>query len=177
MILFGYTLQSLHILARDPHLYFTFGFRSSLRIQSSQANSFHSSNVTLHLSITEGPVYIEGHRISRKANVETYPSYASPSHVPFSPKNPPPRFFAMGITILSWVILVGLSYLLTVVIYRTLLSPLTKIPGPKLAVMTQGYEMYYNLIKKARFPWQLQKLHDVYGKTRFITQPISIYTI
>jgi len=54
-------------------------------------------------------------------------------------------------------------YGLTIAIYRAYCSPLSKIPGPKLAAMTQCYEMYYDLIKKARFPWQIQKLHDLYG--------------
>lgn len=50
--------------------------------------------------------------------------------------------------------------------YRLYLSPLSKIPGPKLAAVTQGYEMYYDLIQPARFPWQISALHKVYGNRR-----------
>ncbi|KAF1949520.1 putative cytochrome P450 [Byssothecium circinans] len=63
----------------------------------------------------------------------------------------------------GWAIIAGLLYILALAIYRAFLSPLAKVPGPKLAAMTQGYEMYYDLIEKARFPWQIQKLHDAYG--------------
>jgi hypothetical protein len=56
-------------------------------------------------------------------------------------------------------------YAVTKVIYRLYLSPLSKVPGPKLAAITQGYEMYYDLIEKARFPWHIEALHKVYGKT------------
>ena len=54
-------------------------------------------------------------------------------------------------------------YALTLAMYRAYFSPLSKIPGPKLAAMTQCYEMYYDLIQAARFPWQIKKLHELYG--------------
>lgn len=60
--------------------------------------------------------------------------------------------------------LLGALYTLTKAIYRVYLSPLSKIPGPKLAAMTPGYEMYYDLIQKARFPWQIKVLHESYGE-------------
>ncbi|KAH6677138.1 putative cytochrome P450 [Halenospora varia] len=49
------------------------------------------------------------------------------------------------------------------IIYRLYIHPLAKVPGPKLAALTQGYEMYFDLIQPARFPWQLRKLHERYG--------------
>lgn len=56
-------------------------------------------------------------------------------------------------------------YLMATMLYRLLLSPLSNIPGPKLAAVTQGYEMYYDLILKARFPWKIQELHEKFGKS------------
>lgn len=48
--------------------------------------------------------------------------------------------------------------------YRAFLSPLAKVPGPRLAAFSRGYEMYYDLWQKARFPWKIQDLHARYGK-------------
>lgn len=45
-----------------------------------------------------------------------------------------------------------LIYLVYTAVYRLYLSPLANIPGPKLAALTFGYKMYYNLIEKVRFP-------------------------
>lgn len=57
----------------------------------------------------------------------------------------------------------SLVYILSVVLYRLVLSPLTRVPGPKLAALTGCYEMYYDLVEKARFPWKIVELHEKYG--------------
>lgn len=49
-------------------------------------------------------------------------------------------------------------------IYRLYFSPLAKFPGPKLAAATRWYEFYYDVVLRNRFSWQIQKLHDRYGK-------------
>jgi len=54
-------------------------------------------------------------------------------------------------------------YLLYGVINRLFLSPIAKIPGPRLAALTGWYEVYYDIVKPAVFPWHLQKLHAKYG--------------
>ena len=62
--------------------------------------------------------------------------------------------------------LVGLAFLTYLVyhaVYRLYLSPLAKIPGPRPAALTGGYEMYYDLIQNARFPWKIEELHKQYG--------------
>lgn len=57
-----------------------------------------------------------------------------------------------------------LTYLLYLAVYRLYFSPLAKIPGPKLAALTGAYEMYYDLVEKARFPWKIEELHQQYGR-------------
>ncbi|KAK4869402.1 hypothetical protein LT330_005784 [Penicillium expansum] len=48
-------------------------------------------------------------------------------------------------------------------IYRLYFHPLSKIPGPKLAAITSGYEFYFNVIKGGTFIWEMERLHEIYG--------------
>lgn len=70
---------------------------------------------------------------------------------------------------LSWTsILFGLStlqlaYIIYGVISRVFLSPLRKIPGPKLAALTSYYEFYFDAIQPGRFVWKIKDLHQEYG--------------
>lgn len=58
-------------------------------------------------------------------------------------------------------------YTLYGLIYRLYFSPLAKYPGPKLAAATRWYEFYYDVMKRNRFSWQIQKMHDQYGRMPF----------
>ena len=53
-------------------------------------------------------------------------------------------------------------YRALVVIYRLVLSPLAKFPGPKLSAATSWYEAFFDLRSK-NFPDVLSDLHDQYG--------------
>jgi hypothetical protein len=57
-------------------------------------------------------------------------------------------------------------YVVSIAVYRAFFSPLSRVPGPKLAAMTQGYEMYFDLLKQGRFPWKIKELHERYGESR-----------
>ncbi|GFF32208.1 trichodiene oxygenase [Aspergillus udagawae] len=61
------------------------------------------------------------------------------------------------------VIGAGAFYLLNLVIYRLFLSPLAKFPGPKLAAVTSWYELYYDLVHKGKYLFEIEKMHDKYG--------------
>lgn len=52
---------------------------------------------------------------------------------------------AMGMLLWS-----AAGYAVYLVLYRLFLSPLAKIPGPKLAALTYWYECYYGMAN--RFP-------------------------
>ncbi len=59
---------------------------------------------------------------------------------------------------------VFLLWILGGAIYRLYLSPLAKFPGRKLAILTLWYEFYYNAIKGGRYVWEIEKMHQEYGK-------------
>ncbi|KAJ5087802.1 hypothetical protein N7456_011418 [Penicillium angulare] len=60
-------------------------------------------------------------------------------------------------------------YLIIRTIYRLHFHPLSKIPGPKLAAATNGYEFYFNVIKRGKFIWEIERLHEIYGPIIRIT--------
>jgi cytochrome P450 len=62
------------------------------------------------------------------------------------------------VAVLSWIV-----YLLAGAVYRLYFHPLAKFPGPKLAALTGWYEFYHDIVRKGRFIWKLQELHDRYG--------------
>ena len=57
------------------------------------------------------------------------------------------------------------SYLLTLAIYRLYISPLRKIPGPRLAALSKFYEAYYEIWRQGQFSFKLDELHERYGET------------
>ncbi|KAI1382876.1 cytochrome P450 family protein [Hypoxylon trugodes] len=61
------------------------------------------------------------------------------------------------------------SYILSIAFYRLFLSPLAKIPGPKLAALTYWYECYYDVFRPAQYVFKIKELHRVYGPIIRIT--------
>ena len=57
-------------------------------------------------------------------------------------------------------------YCCALIIYRLYLSPLAKVPGPKLAAILDWYETYYELFKGigGQYTFQIPKLHELYGR-------------
>lgn len=57
-----------------------------------------------------------------------------------------------------------LLLLVGIAIRRLYFSPISHIPGPKLAAITQLYEAYYDVYLDGQFTLHLQSLHEKYGK-------------
>lgn len=56
-----------------------------------------------------------------------------------------------------------LFFALAFAIYRLYFSPLSHIPGPKLAAITQLYEIYYDIYLGGQYMLHFKSLHQKYG--------------
>lgn len=65
----------------------------------------------------------------------------------------------VGVTVLGF----GTFYVLSLVIYRLFRSPIAKFPGPKIAAVTSWYELYYDVVHKGKYLFEIEKMHDKYG--------------
>ncbi len=71
----------------------------------------------------------------------------------------------IGIFTVFWLPLVALGlYALSLTIYRLVLSPLAKFPGPKLAALTRKYESYYEAVENYEYLWKIKQMHETYGE-------------
>ena len=65
-----------------------------------------------------------------------------------------------------------LAYSISLAIFRLILHPLAKFPGPRLAALTPWYEFYWNVVKGGKFLWEIERLHQRYGwYARFVLSP------
>ncbi|KAJ3866885.1 cytochrome P450 [Lentinula novae-zelandiae] len=55
------------------------------------------------------------------------------------------------------------SYLGALALYRLFFHPLRQYPGPVLAALSEGYELYYNIIVGGGLVNEIEKLHKIYG--------------
>ena len=70
---------------------------------------------------------------------------------------------------ISIFVSVYLAYGILLALYRIYLHPLSKYPGPKLAVATGWYAFYFEVIKRGRFAWEIKRMHEIYGPVVRIT--------
>ena len=63
------------------------------------------------------------------------------------------------------VAVLGVSafYVLSLVVHRLFFSPTAGFPGPKLAAIISLYELYYDVVYKGKYLFEIEKMHDKYG--------------
>jgi hypothetical protein len=66
--------------------------------------------------------------------------------------------YSVTISILSFIL-----WFVYIAIWRLYFSPIAQFPGPRLAALTQWYEVYYDLFKGGQFIFKLLELHEQYG--------------
>nr|QTX15957.1 cytochrome P450 monooxygenase [Aspergillus westerdijkiae]QTX15966.1 cytochrome P450 monooxygenase [Aspergillus westerdijkiae]QTX15971.1 cytochrome P450 monooxygenase [Aspergillus westerdijkiae] len=71
--------------------------------------------------------------------------------------------FAPKAHLLWLLVATPLFYVLNTVVYELFFSPLSHIPGPKLAACTRLYELYYDIILHGRYTFKIAELHKEYG--------------
>jgi cytochrome P450 len=59
--------------------------------------------------------------------------------------------------------LLATVYLIYLIFYRLYLSPISHIPGPKLAAVTFWYEYYYDVVNYGQYIFKIRDLHKQYG--------------
>ena len=57
-----------------------------------------------------------------------------------------------------------LTYYCLKCIYRLYFHPLSHFPGPRLVAVGTLYEFYYDVVKDGIYLWQIEKMHQKYGK-------------
>ena len=65
---------------------------------------------------------------------------------------------------LFYALLLFLTYIVGLALYRFYISPLAKFPGSKLAALTLWYEAYYDIVERGNYTFKLKELHDKYGE-------------
>jgi hypothetical protein len=58
--------------------------------------------------------------------------------------------------------------------WRIYLSPLSHIPGPKLAIATSWYECYFDVFRKGLYYKKVRELHKKYGKVQVVMAIVNI---
>ncbi|PQE31548.1 Trichodiene oxygenase protein [Rutstroemia sp. NJR-2017a WRK4] len=61
------------------------------------------------------------------------------------------------------ILVMGLSFVVYLVLYRLYYHPLAQFPGPTLARATYAYEWYYDLVLGGQYTFKLRELHEKYG--------------
>ncbi|KAH9903693.1 cytochrome P450 [Xylariomycetidae sp. FL2044] len=63
-----------------------------------------------------------------------------------------------------WLVLITTPiYLFLLTIQRLYLSPIARVPGPKLAALTYWYEFYHDCFHRGQYLFKIQELHRKYG--------------
>lgn len=71
--------------------------------------------------------------------------------------------FSRILSNLPYISLALLFWVACVAVYRVYFSPLSHVPGPKLAAVTTRYEFYHDCIHLGQFIFRLDELHKQYG--------------
>ena len=78
--------------------------------------------------------------------------------------------------VLQVLILAYVVVIVTAAVYRLYFHPLAKFPGRKLAALTLWYEFYHDVVRRGKFAFEIEKMHQEYGKYLFKSAPQASQT-
>ncbi|KUJ11165.1 cytochrome P450 [Mollisia scopiformis] len=84
------------------------------------------------------------------------------------------NFASNAITSILFVFIASVAYTIWLTIYRLYFSPISHIPGPKLAAASWWYEFYFQVIKGGQYFKKIAKLHEQYSPIVRIT-PLEVH--
>ncbi|TVY42774.1 Cytochrome P450 monooxygenase [Lachnellula subtilissima] len=73
-----------------------------------------------------------------------------------------PKAWTLFITPASFILVLGV-YFMSITVYRLRFSPIAKFPGPKIAAISGWYEAYYDIVKRGKYLYEIEKMHAIYG--------------
>jgi hypothetical protein len=75
---------------------------------------------------------------------------------------------AVGALPYTWAALLfcSVAYVVGIVVYRLWFSPIANFPGPLLARITFGYQLYHNWFRTGFYYLEIAKMHQEYGLNR-----------
>jgi hypothetical protein len=82
--------------------------------------------------------------------------------------------FGATIAVLAVLWIARFSY---ISLWRISYSPLARFPGPKLAAATGWYEFYFDFFHNGRYIFEIERMHQIYGKYRWSLPNITILHI
>ena len=120
--------------------------------------SFYLSNIHLTRLIGLAPTQQpNNHGRTLPAPVRCYAELTNRTvFVRFAERRP----FICFVQLFHW----NITYWAGNVLYNKYLHPLRKFPGPKLAACSILYEFYWDVLKRGKYLWQINHLHEMYGK-------------
>ncbi|KAI0157197.1 cytochrome P450 [Xylariaceae sp. FL1272] len=80
----------------------------------------------------------------------------------------------IGLDAIRTIFLIGTFYIIAMPFYRVFLSPLSKIPSPKLAALSYLYEFYWDGIQPGQLLFKTKELHEKCG-TIARTGPYTVH--
>ncbi|KAF2195494.1 putative cytochrome P450 [Zopfia rhizophila CBS 207.26] len=87
----------------------------------------------------------------------------------------PPELSSIPLShLIPLILALLLIYIITLFLYRVYFSPLSHIPGSKLAAATSWYSFYFDALKIGRYFVEVEKIHRKYGPIVRIT-PTEIH--
>ncbi len=70
------------------------------------------------------------------------------------------RWMSIGLGVVAF----GIVYVIALVLYRLIFSPIARFLAPDWQPPRASYEFYYDVLKPGKYYQRINELHDIYGE-------------